>query len=263
MKPLDTLAVRSPFPWDALLAYLSLRLTPLVERVEDGRYIRRVGSAEVVVSFDAQRQCLQIGASGKVNRAFVLARVARLFDAAFDATPVEAVLGRSRALKQHIVRTPGMRPPGAWSPFELCVRTVLGQQVSVAAAGTLYRRLAERCASITPRALLAADLSALGTPGRRVASLQALARAIVEDDLELEGTNWADTDAALRAVPGFGPWTRAYLAIRLGRQEDAFPESDLGLMRAAGANSPAALLKLAERWRPYRAHAAIHLWNAG
>ena len=160
-----------------------------------------------------------------------------------------------------------MRPPGAWSPFELCVRTVIGQQVSVAAARTLFARLAERCGAqfhgLTPEALLAADLSAIGMPGRRVGSLLALAHAIAEENLQLEGRPWAETDAALRELPGFGPWTRAYLAIRLGREPDAFPESDLGLMRAAGADSPAALLRLAERWRPYRAHAAIHLWNSG
>jgi 3-methyladenine DNA glycosylase/8-oxoguanine DNA glycosylase len=146
------------------------------------------------------------------------------------------------------------------------VRSVLGQQVSVAAARTLFLRLAGRCGAqlhgLTPQALMAADLSAIGMPGRRVASLLALARAVAEDGLQLEGRDWAQTDEALRRLPGFGPWTRAYLAIRLGRQADAFPESDLGLMRAAGADSPAALLKMAERWRPWRAHAAIHLWNA-
>jgi len=256
-----TLAVRAPFPWEALLAYLSLRLTPLVERVEEDRYVRLVEGKAVTARYDGAH--LLISADGKVDSRFILKRVARLFDVDFDAAPVDALLSKSRALKKHIARTPGMRPPGAWSPFELCVRTVLGQQVSVAAARTLFARLAERCGAITPEALLEADLSALGSPGRRVASLQALARAIVDDGLELEGANWADTDAALREVPGFGPWTRAYLAIRLGRDPDAFPESDLGLMRAAGAESPAALLKVAERWRPYRAHAAIHLWNAG
>lgn len=267
MKRIATLPVRRPFPWDALLAYLSLRLTPLVERVEDGLYVRRLDEGEVSVTYDANQGCLVISASGKVNKPLVLARTAALFDIAYDAVPVEALLCKSRALKKHIAKTPGMRPPGAWSPFELAVRTVIGQQVSVAAARTLFLRLAERCGAqfhgLTPQALLAADLSAIGMPGRRVASLLALARAIADDDLKLEGRPWSETDAALRELPGFGPWTRAYLAIRLGREPDAFPESDLGLMRAAGAESPAALLKLAERWRPYRAHAAIHLWNGG
>jgi len=263
VKRIATLPVRQPFPWEALLAYLSLRLTPLVERVEDGRFVRRLGESEVAVNYDAERFHLVISAGGQVDKRMVLERTAALFDSDYDAQPVEALLGQSRALKKLIARTPGMRPPGAWSAFELCVRTVIGQQVSVAAARTLFARLAERCGAITPEALLAADLSAIGMPGRRVASLLALARAIEEEDLQLEGRPWAETDEALRALPGFGPWTRAYLGIRLGREADAFPESDLGLMRAAGADTPASLLRLAERWRPYRAHAAIHLWTAG
>lgn len=267
MKRVGTLPVRQPFPWEALLAYLALRSTPLVERIENGRYVRRVGEHEVTVSHEAAQGRLVIRTSGEVDRRFVLARTASVFDTDFDARPVEALLGQSRALKKHIARTPGMRPPGAWSPFELAVRTVIGQQVSVAAARTLFLRLAERCGvqfhGLTPQSLLAADLSAIGMPGRRVASLLALARAIAEDDMQLDGRPWAETDAALRMLPGFGPWTRAYLAIRLGRDPDAFPESDLGLMRAAGADSPAVLLRMAEHWRPYRAHAAIHLWNAG
>lgn len=261
MKQVGTLMVRQPFPWEALLAYLSLRLTPLVERVEDGRYVRRLDGGEVAVSHDPAQGRLIVSASGRADRSLALARTVAVFDVDFDAQPADALLGKSRALKKHVARTPGMRPPGAWSPFELCVRTVIGQQVSVAAARTLFARLAERCGKITPEALLAADLSAIGMPGRRVASLLALARAMVDEGLQLEGRPWSETDAALRELPGFGPWTRAYLAIRLGRDPDAFPESDLGLMRAAGADSPAALLRLAERWRPYRAHAAIHLWS--
>ncbi len=267
MKRVGTLMVRQPFPWETLLAYLARRFTPLVERVEDGRYVRSLGDSDVAVTYDANVSRLVISASGEVDRPLVRARIATVFDVDHDAQPVEALLGRTRALKKHIARTPGMRPPGAWSPFELCVRTVIGQQVSVAAARTLFARLAERCGAqfhgLTPQALLAADLSAIGMPGRRVASLLALAHAIAEENLQLEGRPWSDTDAALRELPGFGPWTRAYLAIRLGRDPDAFPESDLGLMRAAGADSPATLLKKAERWRPYRAHAAIHLWNSG
>jgi 3-methyladenine DNA glycosylase/8-oxoguanine DNA glycosylase len=152
-----------------------------------------------------------------------------------------------------------MRPLGAWSPFELCIRTILGQQVTVAAAGTLMRRLVERCGSITPECVVAADVSNMGMPGRRAAALQSFAQATVEGRVDFS-RSWTQVDAALQTLPGFGPWTRAYLAIRLGRDRDAFPASDIGLIRAAKVDTPAELLKLAEAWRPLRAYAATYLW---
>ncbi|MDP9142913.1 MAG: DNA-3-methyladenine glycosylase 2 family protein, partial [Pseudomonadota bacterium] len=154
---------------------------------------------------------------------------------------------------------PGLRPLGCWDPFELCVRTVLGQQVTVAAANTLMARFVERCEHIAPEQILAADLSNMGMPGRRVETVRALAGAVLDGRLQLDA-EWSAIDGALRGVAGFGPWTRHYLAIRLGREPDAFPESDVGLIRAAGAESPKALLQMAEAWRPYRSLAAIYLW---
>lgn len=121
------------------------------------------------------------------------------------------------------------------------------------------RRLVERCGDVTPSAVLAADLTGLGMPGKRVETIRHLARALRERRLHF-ARPWPAIDAQLKTLPGFGPWTRAYLAIRLGREPDAFPESDLGLIRACGASSPAALLQRAERWRPWRAYAATYLW---
>jgi 3-methyladenine DNA glycosylase/8-oxoguanine DNA glycosylase len=100
----------------------------------------------------------------------------------------------------------------------------------------------------------------MGMPGKRVASIQGLARAIIEERIRLSDP-WPALDAALATLGGFGPWTRSYLGIRLGRDPDAFAQSDLGLIRAAGASSPAELLRMAEAWRPYRAHAATYLWS--
>lgn len=174
---------------------------------------------------------------------------------------MEAVLGRSALLRPRLEQVRGLRPPSAWEPFELCVRTVIGQQVSVAAAATLLARLAGRCGpALTPQSLRDANLEAIGMPSRRVACLQGLARAIVDEGLDLQAGPWSDVNDALKELPGFGPWTRSYLAIRLGRDTDAFPETDIGLLRAAGAASPAELLRMAERWRPWRAHAALYLW---
>jgi 3-methyladenine DNA glycosylase/8-oxoguanine DNA glycosylase len=152
-----------------------------------------------------------------------------------------------------------MRPLGAWSPFELCVRTILGQQVTVAAAGTLMRRLVERCGTVTPECVADADFAAIGMPGKRVDTIRSFARAVGDGRVDF-ARPWADIEAALQGLPGFGPWTRAYLAIRLGRDPDAFPETDLGLIRAAQVSSPVQLLALADGWRPYRAYAATYLW---
>jgi 3-methyladenine DNA glycosylase/8-oxoguanine DNA glycosylase len=130
----------------------------------------------------------------------------------------------------------------------------------VAAARTLTQRIVQRCGELTPEQLLECDLGNIGMPGKRVQTLRALAHAVAEQRVQLQQP-WPQVDAALQALPGFGPWTRAYLAIRLGREPDAFPQTDLGLMRATQAASPKALLALAEAWRPYRAYAATYLWS--
>jgi 3-methyladenine DNA glycosylase/8-oxoguanine DNA glycosylase len=256
---LADISVRAPFPWTQLLEYYSHRLTPEFESVEGGHYRRRVGNRTVIVEFDAMTSLLLVSASGRVNAADTIARVERLFDVAHDHESIHDRLHRSSVLRSRIERLPGMRPLGAWSPFELCVRTILGQQVTVAAAGTLMRRLVERCGSITPQAIVDADLANMGMPGKRVAAIQSFARATLERRVDF-AQPWTQVNAALQTLPGFGPWTRAYLAIRLGRDPDAFPESDLGLIRAANAESPAQLLELAEAWRPLRAYAATYLW---
>jgi len=153
----------------------------------------------------------------------------------------------------------GFRPLGCWDPFELCLRTIIGQQVTVAAANTIMRRLVERCGQLTPEAVITADLTNMGMPGARVAALITLATAIVDDDLDLS-MPWPELRSALLKLRGVGPWTCGYLAIRLGMDDDAFPETDVGLIRAAKAESAQALLAGAEQWRPYRAYAAVGLW---
>jgi 3-methyladenine DNA glycosylase/8-oxoguanine DNA glycosylase len=121
------------------------------------------------------------------------------------------------------------------------------------------RRVLERCGEIVPARVGAADLASIGMPGKRVAALQAFARACERGAVDF-ASPWAALEQQLSALPGFGPWTRTYLAIRLGREPDAFPPTDLGLIRAAQVESPAALLELARRWQPYRAYAATYLW---
>jgi 3-methyladenine DNA glycosylase/8-oxoguanine DNA glycosylase len=145
--------------------------------------------------------------------------------------------------------------PGAWDPFELLVRAVVGQQVTVAAARTLLARVLDRCGgALTCEALAAADLDALGMPASRVATLRAVA---------VDGVDPAD-GAALRSVRGIGPWTAGYVAMRSG-DGDAFPVGDAGLRVAAGRlglpTDARALAAYADRWRPHRAYAVVHLWS--
>jgi DNA-3-methyladenine glycosylase II len=253
------LAVRPPFPWRHLLDYFAHRLIPQFERIENDCYVRQVGGRTICVGYDAQTAQLQVTANGRVKSEQVLANVARLLDIGHDAQKIQKHLRRSPVLKRRIANVPGMRPLGAWSPFELCVRTILGQQVTVAAAGTLMRRLVERCGTVTPECVADADFAAIGMPGKRVETIRSFARAARDGRVDF-ALPWAGVEAALKDLPGFGPWTRAYLAIRLGRDPDAFPETDLGLIRAAQVDSPVQLLALADGWRPYRAYAATYLW---
>lgn len=251
--------VRRPFPWRHLVEYLAHRLISGVEAIEDGCYLRRIGERNITVTFEPSEARLRVDGDGPVDAAATLERVARLLDARHDSSRIHAHLSSSSTLAPRIEKVPGMRPLGAWSPFELCVRTILGQQVTVAAAGTLMRRLVQRCGSVTPECIVAADLTRMGMPGRRVDSIRAFAQALLDGRVDF-AQPWADVDAALKSLPGFGPWTRGYLGIRLGRDPDAFPETDVGLMRAANVDTPAKLLRLAEAWRPYRAYAATYLW---
>jgi 3-methyladenine DNA glycosylase/8-oxoguanine DNA glycosylase len=257
---LGSLPVTLPFPWQHLLVYLGTRLIPEVESIEGDQYVRRVGERRVSVAFDAAAASLIVTADGRVKTDEILRRVAALFDIKHDATSVAKHLRRSPVLAGRLASVPGMRPPAAWSAFELCVRTILGQQVTVAAAGTLMRRLVQRCGEVTPECVIKADLAKMGMPGKRVETIQILANAVLEQRVRFEQP-WAKLEAELKQLPGFGPWTRGYLAIRLGREPDALPETDIGLIRAAQVDSSTALLQLAEQWRPYRSYAATYLWS--
>lgn len=253
------IAVREPFPWRHMLDYFAHRLIPQFESIQSDNYVRQVGARTIAVAFDPAKSKLEITSNGRVKASEVLANVERLLDVSYDPQLIHKHLRRSPVLKRRIANVPGMRPLGAWSPFELCVRTILGQQVTVAAAGTLMRRLVERCGTVTPECVADANFVKFGMPGKRVETIRTFARAAAAGRVDFTQP-WPQVEAALKALPGFGPWTRAYLAIRLGRDPDAFPETDLGLIRAAQVDSPAQLLALADGWRPYRAYAATYLW---
>jgi AraC family transcriptional regulator, regulatory protein of adaptative response / DNA-3-methyladenine glycosylase II len=205
-------------------------------------------------------------------------RATRLFDLGAEVGAIRAHLRRDPALAAAIPPA-GIRVPGAWDPFELGVRALLGQQISVAAARTLATRLVTRCGAPlpggtrgtithlfpTPAAIAGADLSGVGLTRARTAALRTFATAVASGELDLTVAASLDEQVArLTALPGIGEWTAHYVALRALGDPDAFPAGDLGLRRALGRGgrlaTPGELAKHAERWRPWRAYAVIALW---
>jgi 3-methyladenine DNA glycosylase/8-oxoguanine DNA glycosylase len=236
------LPAREPFAWDLLLAWLGARAIPGLEAVADGRY-RRAGWGEIARVAGGVELC---GDAAPED-------VVRVFDLGHDPAPLARALGPDPRLGPLLARAPGIRVPGAWSGWELAVRAVLGQQVSVAGA----RRTAEKLVAAhggfpPPEAVVGGPLPSM--PAARERALRALATAVA-GGLRLDPPlDVAATRAALLALPGFGPWTVEYIALRALRDPDAWPGTDLWLRRAAEGADP-------ERWRPWRAYAAMLLWQ--
>jgi AraC family transcriptional regulator of adaptative response / DNA-3-methyladenine glycosylase II len=264
-----------PLDWAALLAYFARRAIPGVEHVSDDTYRRTVmaGGDPAVVEITCGPGHLVVRSSLPVP----LEPVRRLFNLDADVGSAVARLSADPVIGTLVRAHPGRRAPGAWDPFEVGVRAIVGQQVSVAGASTLTGRLAARHGSrlaagdglsrVFPSAavLAEADLDGVGLTRVRTDAVRAFARAVAAGSLRLVPDG--DLVASVEAVRGLGPWTAQYLAFRLG-DPDAFPASDLGLQRAlarrtgvAGVTA-AALATRAEAWRPWRATAAAQLWLA-
>ncbi len=196
----------------------------------------------------------------------------RLLGLDVDPGPADAGLGADPLLGAAVRARPGVRVPGTLDGFELAVRAVVGQQVSVAGARTVLGRLAAACGTAPefpgPAAILAAPDAAFAMPGSRRRTLRALAAATASGELELDPPvrDPAAAEAALLALPGVGPWTAAYVALRAWGDPDAFQPTDLGVLRGlralGGPGEPREAAALAERWRPWRAHAQMHVWRA-
>lgn len=270
--------------WKALLGFLAARAIPGVESVEDDRYRRSfaIGAARgvVEVSRAPDARALDVAIEGDRSvESEIVARLRHLFDLAADSAAIDAHLGRDPLLAPRIRARPGVRVPGAWDGFEIAVRAVLGQQISVAGATTIAGRLVAACGDGNdgatgpctrlfprPEAVASADLSGIGVTRARAAALRGLGAAARDDaSLFATGGDLETAIAKLVALPGIGPWTAHYVAMRALRQADAFPASDLGLRRALAVDgrrpTPARLLAVAERWRPWRAYAALRLWT--
>ncbi|GAA3132131.1 DNA-3-methyladenine glycosylase [Streptosporangium carneum] len=262
---------REPYDSATLLGFLRARAIPGLEHVGEESYSRAVRGGTVTLTPRPGHVRLEVDLDDTRNLARVVARCRRLLDLDADPEAIAAVLGET-SLEALVAKRPGLRVPGAWDGFEIAVRAVVGQQISVAGARTLLGRIVARAGRPTggeglshlfptPGDLLEADLDGLGLTGRRVATLRALATRVAGGDIDLDGAQEpSKVVARLLEVPGVGPWTASYVALRALRDPDAWPEGDLGLRRAmACLGIPEEHI---ERWRPWRAYAALHLWSS-
>lgn len=200
----------------------------------------------------------------------IVERVKRMFDVAADPRTIATQLSVDPLLKRAVAAHDGIRVPGAWDGFELAVRAILGQQISVRAATTIAGRVAIRWGAPfvgggglsrlfpSPVALADARLEEAGVVGTRASTIRALARAVRDDRLVFETSSCL---TALREIPGIGDWTAQYVAIRALSEPDAFPSSDLILRRMSGDRSRRELETRSQHWRPWRAYAAMLLWQ--
>jgi DNA-3-methyladenine glycosylase II len=279
MSTLHKLALRvqPPFDWESLLAFMRLRATPGVETVTDFAYTRTItDGAEpqtLSVTYDATSATLQIAYSGDPGaRGLVESLAKQIFKSDVDTVPIEAFLSRDAWLARFVTQQPGLRVPGGWSVFEIAVRAILGQQVSVPAATTLMGRLV-RVAGIrlsetswlfpSPEQVVQSTLSGLGTPGSRLETVKSLATFFAENGERCFAL--ADVKSRLLAIKGVGKWTAGYILMRTGESQDHWPEGDLVLRKALSRDTvmiaPAALEQAFSQWSPYRSYATLHIWR--
>lgn len=276
---------RSPFAWNACLEHLKVRAIAGVERVEAGIYERTVkqeGKKGLLrVSKVEDSDSLRVSLELPITRGLtgLMERVRGLFDLRADPVQIAQDLSGAEVLAPLIAKHPGLRVVGAWDGFELAVRAVLGQQVSLRGCTTLIGRLAGLCGEAfdcqtpglerifpTPEQVSSADLSKLGIPRSRQYALLGLAQAVVDGGLDLDpGADHVCTSRALLDIPGVGPWTTDYILMRGLRFPDAFPAGDLVLRKALSSGqkvmTAAQLEQRSQAWRPWRAYAAMWLWK--
>ena len=266
---------REPFDWPLVLGFLRTRAIPGVETVgDDYRRIVHLNGAtgRIAVRHERNRLALVIEPSLIAVAMPLVARVRRLFD--LDARPdaIASVLERDPKLARLVAKRPGLRVPGAIDPFEAAVRAMLGQQVSVAAACTLAGRFAAkfgtpfedgvRFPTAAEVALASIEaVASIGLPAQRAVALHGVAAAIARGALRFDGRDLDAFVATATALPGIGPWTAHYLAMRALHLPDAFPAADLGVVKALGGTARENEARAAA-WRPFRSYAVMHLWHS-
>lgn len=282
------LPYRNPFNWTALLAFLGPRATPGVEIVEGQTYRRsiRIEGAPGILEAapDPEAGFVVLTLRGVATDALFQAvqRAREMFDLDAPVNDIARVLRADAALAARLKQAQGIRVPGAWDGFELTVRTILGQQVSVAGATTLAARIAERYGDPLPTAvrttagglnrlfpspqrLARARIADLGLVSSRAEAVRALAGAVVDGEITFDfAQDPEEFVRKLTSIKGIGDWTAQYVSMRVMKNPDAFPETDLGLLKAIAAPNrvtPAQLSSRAEDWRPWRAYAAMLLWQ--
>jgi len=282
------LPYRPPYDWRSMVRFLEARALPGFEIVWDQRYVRVVelgdcvGSVEIAHAEDqsALRAIVRFPRLDLLPQ--IIARIRRLFDLGADPSAIGTALARDPQLAPLVAARPGLRVPGAWDAFEIAVRAMLGQQITVKAATRLGAGLVAKLGTpIGERAGLpglthgfprpdrfdAEAIAALGMPRARAAAIAGLAAAALADPRLFDPRrDLDDAVARLRRWPGVGEWTAQYIAMRALRESDAFLAGDVALQRALAADGrrlkPRELLARAELWRPWRAYAVLHLWMA-
>jgi AraC family transcriptional regulator of adaptative response / DNA-3-methyladenine glycosylase II len=285
-----TLALRLPYraPYDfaALLAFFARRAIPGIEHIDATGYTRHfafdgvAGSLRVTQRANDDALALAVSFPNPALLQEITVRVRRMFDLDADIAAINAHLRRDPRLRALVRRHPGQRLPGGWDGFEIAVRAVLGQQISVVAARTLAQRLVQRYGTQVsldggdpihlfpqPETLVDADLTTIGLPRARAQTLNTIARALCDGTVSFRPEQALDQFvASWTALAGIGDWTAHYMAMRARSDPDAFPAGDLVLRKAVAPEGAAVttkeLIAMAERWRPWRAYAVFHLWRS-
>jgi len=273
------LSFRPPYDWQSMLDFLRARACPGVEFVDENKYMRTVFIDKITgwlsVSLSEKQSALIVTLSASLAPKFlqILTRLKRLFDLQSNPELIEGQLGN--LAKEY----PGLRVPGAFDQFEVSIRAILGQQVSVKTASNLFGRLAKQFGSkittpflelnlITPQAsdlatTIPDELSALGIMPARAKTIITFAKSYIDHKLNLQpGVDYESTISKLIALPGIGEWTAEYIAMRCLAWPDTFLHGDLGIKKALGITSKKALLQETEKYRPWRAYAAMHMWKS-
>jgi len=274
------LKYRPPYDWAGMLRFLAARATPGVEYVENGHYCRSIslngsdGSVDISLDEDNDALLARVQFGDPRSLFLIVERLRAMFDLNADWSAIAPSLRADPALGARVDAQPGLRVPGCWSGFELAVRAILGQQITVKGAttlaGSLVRAFGRPYASPNqlshlfprPEDLLEQDLTSIGLTRSRAATISGLARAVVDRKISFEGVVAPeDFRSRICEIPGIGAWTAQYVAMRALGEPDAFPSGDLGLLRSLGLTKPADLERRAEAWRPWRAYATMYLWS--